>query len=129
VGDGSGTLGLTMQPTILLLSTAVLTIGADCTGSLVSCDSLYSTVGVNARFKVLGSVVVEADSTLALLQGADMSSSDISIASTGLLELAGYASRLSTYDSYELQVSRYTHRHTNTSYTYIRICVYTYIRI
>jgi len=109
VGDGSvdGTdTALTMQPLITLLSTAVLTVGADCTGSLQSCDSLHTRVSINARLNVLGSVMVEADSTLALLQGADMSSSDISIASGGVLELAGYASRLSTYDSYELQVSQ-----------------------
>lgn len=61
---------------------------------------------INAGLAVAGQLVVEGDAGLSLLQGGDLSLATVSLArSAAQLTLAGYATRCSAYDAFELRVS------------------------
>lgn len=91
-----------IQPSVTLNPGFNLTASSNCT----ICNRTGFNVTVNARLDVLdANVVIHDRINFKLNQGGELSSGVVKVTNTSRLTLGGYATRLATYDSFDVRLA------------------------
>ena len=92
-----------LQPTVKLNSGITLTASSNCT----ICNKTGYNVTVNARFEVSSAnIIIHDNINLALRQGGELSLGNVTVSTnTSRLTLGGYATRLASYDSFDVRLA------------------------